>query len=67
MGTDEFSYRQHVIVGITTTVLVLAITSYILRLVARRVSQVALWYDDWLMGAGLVREDGYFIVLGLEA
>lgn len=64
MGINEVSHRQHVIIGITTAVLVLAIISYILRLAARRVSRAGFWYDDWFMGAGLVRENSHLIIHG---
>ena len=62
MSINEVSHRQHVIIGITTAVLVLAIISYVLRLAARRMSRAAFWYDDWLMGAGLVRENSHSII-----
>ena len=67
MGMNEISYRQHLIIGITTAVLVLAIVSYLFRLAARRVSRAVFWYDDWLMGVGLVREDRHLTIHGFEA
>lgn len=57
MAGDIATYRQKLIVGVTTAVLILAIVSCLLRWYARRISSATLWYDDYLMGAGLVRRD----------
>ena len=52
---DGLSYNQNLIIAITTLVLVLAYVSYGLRLYARRVSGAKVWWDDYMIAAGLVR------------
>lgn len=54
MGSKEITYYQHMIIGVTTFTEVLGITSYGLRLLARHLSRSGLWYDDYVMGIGLV-------------
>ena len=54
MDSKEVLYNQHLIIAITTFIEVLGITSYVLRLLARRFSSTALWWDDYVMGIGLV-------------
>ena len=48
------SYHQHLVIGVTISVEIIGITAYALRLLARRLSGSNLWYDDYLMGVGLV-------------
>ena len=52
---DGLTYNQNLIIAITTLVLVLAYASYALRLYARRVSGAKVWWDDYMVAAGLVR------------
>lgn len=54
MDSKEVLHNQHLIIAITTLIEVLGITSYVLRLLARRFSNTALWWDDYVMGIGLV-------------
>lgn len=54
MVNDKAEYHQKLIFGVTTAVFILAITSYILRLYARRISSVRFWYDDYVMAGALV-------------
>ena len=54
MDSKEVLHNRHLIIGITTFIEVLGITSYVLRLLARRFSSTALWWDDYIMGMGLV-------------
>ncbi|KAI9778045.1 MAG: hypothetical protein M1816_004288 [Peltula sp. TS41687] len=41
------------IIGITSAVMFLSILSYFIRLYARRITQLKLWYDDYIMAVGL--------------
>lgn len=54
MGSKEITYRQHMIIGVTTFTEILGITSYGLRLLSRHLSRSGLWYDDYVMGIGLI-------------
>ena len=45
--------RQHMIIGVTTTILLLAIISYGLRLYAKRITAATVWWDDYTIGVGL--------------
>lgn len=54
MNNNESEYHQHLILGVTTAVFVLAIISYILRLYARHISGANFWYDDYVMAGALV-------------
>ena len=53
---DGLTYNQNLIIAITTLVLALAYISYALRLYARRVSGAKVWWDDYMIGGGLVRD-----------
>jgi len=46
-------YRNETI-GITTTLIFLSTSSFILRLLGRRISAVGFWYDDAVVGAALI-------------
>ena len=48
------TFRQHVIIRVTTTILVLALLSYGLRLYAKRITAAHIWWDDYLIGIGLL-------------
>ena len=50
---SNLTFRQHVVIGVTTTILVLAILSYGLRLYAKRITAAHVWWDDYLIGVGL--------------
>ena len=54
MDSKEELHNRHLIIVVTTLIEVLGITSYLLRLLARRFSSTALWWDDYVMGIGLV-------------
>ena len=54
MKRNDAENREPLIIAITTIVLVLGYTSYILRLYIRSTSNAKLWYDDYMMGVGLV-------------
>lgn len=54
--------RQHVIVAITTFILTLAIVSYALRLYAKRKTAANVWWDDYMIGVGLVRENSPILI-----
>ena len=45
--------RQHLVIRVTTTILVLAFLSYGLRLYAKRITAAHIWWDDYLIGIGL--------------
>ena len=53
---DGLTYNQNLIIAITTLVLALSYISYGLRLYARRVSGAKVWWDDYMIGGGLVRD-----------
>ena len=55
MESKESLYHRHLIIGITTFIEILGLTSYALRLLARRLSSTQFWYDDYVMGIGWVR------------
>lgn len=55
MDASTVTYHQRLVIGVTTLVEVIGITAYACRLLARRLSRSSLWYDDYVMGAGLVR------------
>lgn len=55
MSADEINYHRHLVIGVETLVKVLSFASFGLRLWARRVSESKLWWDDYIMGIGLVR------------
>ena len=47
--------RHHdLVIGVTTLCEVLAVLSFSLRIWARRISNAHLWWDDYIMGVGLV-------------
>ena len=54
MATNDYLYNQRLIIGVTTVVLTLVIVSYALRLYARRISEARIWFDDIIIGIGLV-------------
>lgn len=56
MTRNEAAYHQRLIIVINAVALVLGIGSYILRLYARTISKAKFWYDDYLMGVGLVSQ-----------
>ena len=45
--------RQQLIIGVTTTILLLALISYGLRLYAKRITAATVWWDDYAIGVGL--------------
>ena len=46
--------HQHLIIGVTSVILALAIASYISRLYAKRLTKAPVWWDDVMVGVGLV-------------
>ncbi|KAL8691345.1 MAG: hypothetical protein Q9218_003413 [Villophora microphyllina] len=52
MTDKEVLYHQHLVIGVITFIEILGVTSYVLRLLARRLSGTRLWYDDYVMGIG---------------
>lgn len=50
----EVRDHQRLIVGVITFNEILGLTSYALRLLARRLSNNKSWYDDYVMSIGLV-------------
>lgn len=54
LDLHHMTYRQHLILGVTTTILILAILSYALRLYAKRITAANVWWDDYTIGVGLV-------------
>lgn len=54
MEARTITYHQHLVIGVTTFLEIIGITAYALRLLARRLSASSFWYDDYLMGVGLV-------------
>ncbi|KAL9576735.1 MAG: hypothetical protein Q9212_006856 [Teloschistes hypoglaucus] len=52
MVDQEVLYHQRLVIGVTTFIEILGLTSYVLRLLARRLSGTRLWYDDYIMGVG---------------
>lgn len=57
MSAGDSSYSQRLIIGTTTALLLSGIFSYLIRLYARRITHMKLWYDDYLMAVGLVRTE----------
>ena len=47
--------KENQVIGVTTTVLSLAIASYVFRLVGRSLAGAKFWYDDYVMGVATVR------------
>lgn len=54
LTSESQAHNERLILGVTTATLILAILSYLLRLLARRISNARYWYDDGLMLLGLV-------------
>ena len=54
MSADEISHHQHLVIGVTTFLEIVAVASFALRLWARRISNASFWWDDCVMGIGLV-------------
>ena len=54
LDLSHLTYRQHLIIGVTTTILLLAILSYGLRLYAKRITAANVWWDDYVIGIGLL-------------
>ena len=55
--TDKEIRNQKLILGLTTTLLVLCYFLYFLRILSRKLLQTPLWIDDWFMLFALV---GYY-------
>lgn len=55
MESKKTLYHLHLIIGVTIFIEVLGLTSYALRLLAQRLSNVKLRYDDYVMGLDWVR------------
>lgn len=55
--TDEEIRNQKLILGVTTTLLVLCYFLYFLRILSRKLLKTPLWIDDWFMLFALV---GYY-------
>ncbi|OJJ77766.1 hypothetical protein ASPBRDRAFT_37015 [Aspergillus brasiliensis CBS 101740] len=53
LGSDSSATRVPIIIGVCTTMVVLAITATALRIWARVMTNVKLWWDDWLCIVGL--------------
>lgn len=53
---QEVLYHRRLVIGVTTFIEILGLTSYVLRLLARRLSGTRLWYDDYVMGVGWVSQ-----------
>ena len=47
--------KSPIIIGVLVTLIVLSITSVILRVVARKISKINLWWDDYLIIMALVK------------
>ena len=47
--------RNALIIGIYTTLLILAVVSVVLRLASRRISRAKLWWDDYCILVALVK------------
>lgn len=56
MSFAEISYQRHLVIGVETFLNILSFGSYGLRLWVRSISKAKLWWDDYLMGIGLVWE-----------
>lgn len=54
MSDAEIRYHRHMVIGVTTFCQILGVLAFGLRLWARRISIANLWWDDYLMGVGLV-------------
>jgi len=54
LDLGHLTYRQQLILGSTTTSLILAIGSYGLRLYVKRKIVARIWWDDYTIGVGLV-------------
>ena len=53
--TDKEVRNQKLILGLTTTLLVMCYFLYFLRILSRKLLQTPLWIDDWFMLFALVR------------
>lgn len=53
--SNGLTYRQHLILGVSITTMGLAMISYALRLYAKRITAAKVWWDDYVIGIGLVR------------
>ena len=54
MSAVEINHHQHLVIGVTTFLEIVAVASFALRLWARRISNASFWWDDYVMGIGLV-------------
>ena len=55
-----YPYRQQLIIGVCTSLMILSTASIILRFLSRRIAvggnaSTKLWWDDWFALLGLVR------------
>lgn len=62
--TDKEVRNQKLIIGLTTTLLVLCYFLYFLRILSRKLLQTPLWIDDWFMLFALV---GFYARFELQA
>ena len=56
MSHARILYHQHLVVGVTTFCELIGVLSFAARILARRMSKATLWWDDYIMGIGLVQE-----------
>ena len=56
MSAAEIAYNKRLIVGVTTFCELIGVVSCAARLLARRLSKATLWWDDYVMGIGLVKK-----------
>lgn len=54
MEAETIRYHQNLTIGVTTFVEIIGVSAYLCRLLARRLSGARFWYDDYVMGLGLV-------------
>ena len=52
--SEDETYHQKLILGITTTLLCLCYILYFFRILSRKLLQAPLWIDDWFMLFALV-------------
>lgn len=51
---NDVYYRQEVAIIPTTLILFFAVLTYGLRIIARLLTRQKIWWDDFLMGIGLI-------------
>jgi hypothetical protein len=54
-GFDLHANQSGILANVAIAMMVLSLVSVVLRMVSRKITRVALWWDDWLIFVALVR------------